>query len=58
MKDSNSDKQDIDNKDVAVLYSDHSNDVTHGEYRINNAGRLEYYTEGYWQESPWLDRDK
>lgn len=58
MENTNSDVQDVDSKAESVLYCDHSSDGTHGEYRINNAGRLEYYTEGYWQETPWLDRDK
>lgn len=58
MNKQDSDKQCVDNKESVSIEYIHTETDKHGDIRINNAGRLEYYTEGYWQESPWLDRDK
>lgn len=58
MKEQKLDKQVVDSDHSVMLHYDHSETQRHGEYRINNQGRMEYYTEGYWQEAPWLDRDK
>ncbi len=52
------DKQLIDNHSNTMIHYEHSETDKHGDYRINNQGNLEYYTEGYWQEVPWLNKYK
>jgi hypothetical protein len=49
----NTDNKTVDSNTVHTIQYEHTERHNNGDIRINNAGMIEEYYEGYWQEVPW-----